>query len=177
MVTLRLTPEETARYRDIPVVLDFDTGFYCFPPTADGVMKLSRHYAGVINPGSIPQADLDETPQPVASIPEYRRPDVAAKPNATSHSAVPLDVVNLARQALREIFPELGDRTFEVGRMCWCVAPVRVRRGAQDGRRYTDTADANWVIDFHPVHRNVLFVTGGSGHGFKVGSPALPIFV
>ncbi|KZV84125.1 FAD dependent oxidoreductase [Exidia glandulosa HHB12029] len=151
MITIRLSPEEAERYKDIPVVLDFDTGFYCFPPTDGGVMKISRHYAGVVNPGFIPQADLDETPQPVMSIPTYRRPDLTAKPNATSHSAVPLDVANLARIVLRELFPELGDKPFEMGRMCW----------------YTDTPDANWVIDFHPSHSNVLFVTGGSGHGFK----------
>jgi sarcosine oxidase len=32
---------------------------------------------------------------------------------------------------------------------------------------YTMTPDEHFLIDFHPSHRNVLFATGFSGHGFK----------
>ncbi|EJD39037.1 FAD dependent oxidoreductase [Auricularia subglabra TFB-10046 SS5] len=151
VATIQLSPEEVQRYQDIPVILDFDTGFYCFPPNDQGIMKFARHYAGVINPDVIPEHDLDETPQPVSSVPDHRRPDTSKAPNATSHSAIPRDVANLCRAVIREIFPELGNRQFDSGRMCW----------------YTDTADENWIIDFHPKYQNVLLVTGGSGHGFK----------
>ena len=29
------------------------------------------------------------------------------------------------------------------------------------------TPDEHFLIDFHPEHRNVVFATGFSGHGFK----------
>jgi len=32
---------------------------------------------------------------------------------------------------------------------------------------YTMTPDEHFLIDFHPDHRNILFATGFSGHGFK----------
>jgi len=32
---------------------------------------------------------------------------------------------------------------------------------------YTNTADANFIIDYLPDHDNVVFATGFSGHGFK----------
>jgi hypothetical protein len=32
---IQLTPEEGDKYRDCPVVLNFDTGFYVFPVRAD----------------------------------------------------------------------------------------------------------------------------------------------
>ena len=35
---------------------------------------------------------------------------------------------------------------------------------------YTNTADFHFLIDAHPEHRNVLFVSACSGHGFKFAS-------
>lgn len=35
---------------------------------------------------------------------------------------------------------------------------------------YTNTPDKNFLIDFHPDHPNVLFVSACSGHGFKFAS-------
>jgi glycine/D-amino acid oxidase-like deaminating enzyme len=32
---------------------------------------------------------------------------------------------------------------------------------------YTMTPDANFIIDVHPAHPNVVFAAGFSGHGFK----------
>lgn len=31
MATIQLTPDEAARYKDVPVVLNYNTGFYIFP--------------------------------------------------------------------------------------------------------------------------------------------------
>ncbi|KAH7107377.1 FAD dependent oxidoreductase [Auriculariales sp. MPI-PUGE-AT-0066] len=151
ITTIQLSPEETERYKDAPVILDFDTGFYCFPPTPDGVLKAARHCIGVVNPGSVSEYDLDETPLPVGSLPGYRRPDKQARPNAPSHSAIPRVEAELIRRVLREVYPELGDRPFSSSRMCW----------------YSDTVDDDWIIDFHSQYDNVLLVTGDSGHGFK----------
>jgi len=38
--------------------------------------------------------------------------------------------------------------------------------------QYSNTADANFIFDCHPLLQNVLMLGGGSGHGFKHG-PAL----
>jgi sarcosine oxidase len=35
---------------------------------------------------------------------------------------------------------------------------------------YTNTADFHFLIDTHPDHKNVLFVSACSGHGFKFAS-------
>ncbi|HET9636872.1 MAG TPA: hypothetical protein VFP26_13175, partial [Gemmatimonadaceae bacterium] len=35
---------------------------------------------------------------------------------------------------------------------------------------FTNTPDHDFVIDFHPAHRNVLISSPCSGHGFKFAS-------
>jgi len=44
------------------------------------------------------------------------------------------------------------------------VNPVPVKHAAC---MYTMTPDANFIIDIHPGHPNVVFAAGFSGHGFK----------
>ena len=35
---------------------------------------------------------------------------------------------------------------------------------------YTNTPDENFIIDFHPEHKNILIASPCSGHGFKFSS-------
>jgi len=35
---------------------------------------------------------------------------------------------------------------------------------------YTNTPDQDFIIDFHPAHRNVVIISACSGHGFKFSS-------
>lgn len=42
--------------------------------------------------------------------------------------------------------------------------------------QYENTSNGDFLIDWHPSHENVLFVGGGSGHGFKHG-PAVGDYV
>lgn len=36
------------------------------------------------------------------------------------------------------------------------------------GLRYSDTADEDWVIGFHPKDPSIVIASGGSGHAYKV---------
>jgi sarcosine oxidase len=58
------------------------------------------------------------------------------------------------RAALRPVLPELA------------AAPVRER----DVCLFTNTPDHDFIIDFHPLHRQVLISSPCSGHGFKFAS-------
>src|SRR5690606_26359247 len=58
-----------------------------------------------------------------------------------------------AKEFLAYRFPIIKDTTVSVGRVC-C---------------YENSPDGNFIIDLHPEANNVLFVGGGSGHGFKHG--------
>jgi sarcosine oxidase len=58
------------------------------------------------------------------------------------------------RAALRPVLPQLAD------------APIRERGVCL----FTNTPDHDFIIDFHPLHRQVLISSPCSGHGFKFAS-------
>ena len=64
------------------------------------------------------------------------------------------------RQYLRRRFPALADRPLVESRVC----------------QYENSSNGDFLIDWHPLLRNVLLVGGGSGHGFKHG-PAVGRYV
>ncbi len=64
------------------------------------------------------------------------------------------DEVKPLRAALRPVLPDLAD------------APVRERGVCL----FTNTPDHDFIIDFHPLHRQVLISSPCSGHGFKFAS-------
>jgi len=61
-----------------------------------------------------------------------------------------------ARHLLAERFPELAKAPLVAAEVC----------------QYENSPDGNLIIDRHPQAKNVWFVGGGSGHGFKL-SPAV----
>jgi sarcosine oxidase len=64
------------------------------------------------------------------------------------------DEVNALRAALRPVLPRLA------------AAPVHDRGTCI----FTNTPDHDFIIDWHPLHRNVLISSPCSGHGFKFAS-------
>ncbi|OGE50367.1 hypothetical protein PENARI_c017G11325 [Penicillium arizonense] len=67
-------------------------------------------------------------------------------------NTVPLYGLDLMKQVIGGLFPELRDIGFTDSRLCW----------------YTDSIDNEFVIDYVPGYSDSLFIcTGGSGHGFK----------
>ncbi|EMS23276.1 hypothetical protein NBRC10512_004309 [Rhodotorula toruloides] len=43
VATVQLSKEEMEKHKDMPVSLFMDTGFYCFPPNKDGIVKMGAH--------------------------------------------------------------------------------------------------------------------------------------
>ncbi|KAH9067603.1 FAD dependent oxidoreductase [Lactarius vividus] len=139
LVTIQLTPDEAARYKDVPVVLDFHTNFYIFPPNDDNVVKLAFHSSGVAH---YPTGDTDKQP-------------VSTPRTIFSHGEdglrVPRSTVRRLRSSLRDVYPELAEKPFVTTRLCW----------------YTVSPGSDWTIGYYPSDSGLLLATSGSGHAFK----------
>ncbi|KAH9942218.1 FAD dependent oxidoreductase [Epithele typhae] len=131
---LQLTPEEAARYRDCPVYLNFHTGFYVFPPTADGIVKCAIHSGGYVRKVPVDGASSASgisTPRTVVS-------------DGADGLRIPRAAVRLLREELGRIYPELGRKPFVGTRLCW----------------YTDSTNDDWVVGAHPEVENLMLATG-----------------
>ncbi|EGO00698.1 hypothetical protein SERLA73DRAFT_50792 [Serpula lacrymans var. lacrymans S7.3] len=104
---VQLTREEADVYRDCPVVLNFRTGFYIFPPDKHDVVKLSIHAAGHTHMAPHPTAQrLISTPRTILS-------------HADEGLRIPRTVAIELRGHLSHIYPELANKPFIQTRMCW----------------------------------------------------------
>ncbi|KAF9228404.1 FAD dependent oxidoreductase [Gyrodon lividus] len=159
LAMIQLDAAETERYKRCPVYLDFDTGFYTFPPTGAGIVKLAIHAAGhthmvipsVFRPKPVP---FDMSSQFTnKSLPRK----ISTPRTVTSHPAsgdglrVPRSALEALREQLRRVYPELAEKPWAGTRMCW----------------YTDSPDEDWVIGPYPGDPTLFLATSGSGHGFK----------
>ncbi|KAJ7072639.1 FAD dependent oxidoreductase [Mycena amicta] len=100
---VQLTPEEGIAYRDIPVVLDFETGYYVFPPNDKNVVKMAIHAAGYTH--SIGD-DKISTPRTILSNPD-------------DGLRIPTQKVKELRAGLRAVYPTLAEKPFIATRLCW----------------------------------------------------------
>lgn len=136
---VQLTPEEMKAQSKCPVIFNLDNGFYVFPPTADGIVKLAIHAGGYTNHIS------DSYNGDKVSVPR-------TKLSADSERGVlPVEAVKALRDHLSTHYPALARKPFVDVRMCW----------------YCDTVTGDWLIDYHPDYDNLFLATGGSGHAFK----------
>ncbi|KAG0702883.1 FAD dependent oxidoreductase [Suillus ampliporus] len=103
IVTIQLTPEEAEEYRKSPVVLDFRTSFYVFPPTHRNVVKFSIHSAGYVS--TVPGSTIS-TPRTIVSHPD-------------NGLCVPRSDLKELRVQLRRVYPALAEKPFSGTRMCW----------------------------------------------------------
>lgn len=103
VATIQLTPEEAEEYRKSPVVLDFRTGFYVFPPTHRNVVKFAIHAAGhtYVVPGS-----TISTPRTIVSDPD-------------NGLWIPRSVLKELRVQLGSVYPALAEKPFSGTRLCW----------------------------------------------------------
>ncbi|TFK74011.1 FAD dependent oxidoreductase [Pluteus cervinus] len=98
---IQLTASEAELYKACPVVLDFRSGFYIFPPNEENVVKMAIHSKGYTHTiGAV------STPRTVTSDPQggLRIPKVALK---------------ALRNNLRELYPDLAGKPFISTRLCW----------------------------------------------------------
>lgn len=99
---IQLTKEEADQYRDCPVVLNWTSGFYVFPPTAQDVVKLAIHGPGVTHAVK----DGVSMPRTILSDPIDGR-------------AIPKNTLSQLRNHLREVYPDLAEKPFQSTRLCW----------------------------------------------------------
>ncbi|KAJ5257689.1 hypothetical protein N7524_009245 [Penicillium chrysogenum] len=138
---IQLTPQESAQYKDVPVVYDGDYGFF-FEPNEHGVIKVCDEFPGfsrfkLHQPYGATSPKLISVPRSHAKHPTDTYPD-------SSEETI--------RKAIARFMPRFKDKELFNRSMCWC----------------TDTADANLLICEHPKWKNFILATGDSGHSFKV---------
>jgi len=136
--------------------LDLTTGFYCFPPNPDGIMKLAIHAEGYVNTSNPP--DPKSTNEGSAQSSGISAPRTILTPGG-SEGFIPKRQVQILRHEFSKVFPRLAEEKDFMGtRLCW----------------YTDTPDSNWLIDWHPEMQGLLLATAGCGHAFKVSRSPVP---
>lgn len=136
---VKLEGEELALHNKAPVVFNLDNGYYIFPPTKEGIVKMAIHGAGYTH------CTAQTKDERKVSLPRTK-----LTPGAES-GALPVEAIRKMRQHLADHYPRLARKPFVDTRMCW----------------YCDTKTGDWLIDYHPDYDNLVLATGGSGHAFK----------
>ncbi|KAF9878184.1 sarcosine oxidase [Colletotrichum karsti] len=137
---LPLTDEEMVKYKDLPLYINYSTGWFNFPPHEDTkTLKMAVHGWGYTRAPGDDDRKLTVNP----SSPPLKSQE---RPNF-----VPSDGEDRLRQGLREMLPELASRPFDKVAMCW----------------YTDTPTGDFIMDYHPDYKNLFIGGAGCGHAFK----------
>lgn len=149
-----ITEEEQEKLSKMPVILNLSTGLFIIPPT-DRVLKIAQHAYGYLNLVTPANPPLPLSPSLTAQT--STTPTTISLPRTTLTSppltTIPPTAATTLRSALREMipWPALHDRPFSKTRLCW----------------YADTADADFLVDYHPSWKGLFVATGDSGHAFK----------
>ncbi|KIM31480.1 hypothetical protein M408DRAFT_64585 [Serendipita vermifera MAFF 305830] len=141
VATVRLEPEMAERYRQTPVLLDFSTGFYMFPPNDDNVVKFALHTNGHTWGGTTR----------MKCVGTVSTPRTSRTHGDGLGTRVPADILKRLHDHLKQAYPELGALPLDTTRLCW----------------YLDTPDEDWIIDEVDGCTSLFVATGGSGHAFK----------
>ncbi|WWC87454.1 uncharacterized protein L201_002343 [Kwoniella dendrophila CBS 6074] len=138
---MQLTPEETAEFKNCPVVYNGDLGFF-FEPNEHGIIKVCDEFPGFTR---------FKQHQPFGA----KEPKKISVPR--SHAKHPTDTIPLESEAsigraVDAFLPRFKNKKRFNQSLCWC----------------TDTADSNLLICEHPKWKNFILATGDSGHSFKL---------
>lgn len=134
--TIQLTPQEADRIRHMPIYIEMDTGFYCFPPNAQNLLKAARHGFGYENPVPVSHP---------GSSTHVSGPKL--KSSGGKASFIPGEAEVAIRTGLKHLLPEFADRPWLKTSLCW----------------YSDTHAGDFIIDRHPEIGGLFVATGGSG--------------
>lgn len=143
-----ISKEEQELLGNNPTVINFTSGMFVIPPR-DGVLKVAQHAYGYLNPrtvtGALPPSPTHERKPIVTSLPRTKRDN--------GFESIPETAARGLRQGLKDLLPARGfeSRPWSKTKMCW----------------YSDTRDADWLVDWHPGWDGLFIATGDSGHGFK----------
>lgn len=106
---LKLTDDEVARWKNISITTNFDTGLNMFPPH-NGEMKLLVRTIGYKNTVSISHPEVGGR-KLTTSLPRTR----VTNPK----DVIPWQVETAMRDDLRELMPTLANRRFDRSQVCW----------------------------------------------------------
>ncbi|GAA5917725.1 hypothetical protein JCM6882_009362 [Rhodosporidiobolus microsporus] len=139
VITILLNKEERERYKDMPISFFMDSGFYCFPPNKDGILKMAIHNRGLL--------------APMGNLPSHPRTKLS---KGYENQGVPAASMAELKRGMKRVHPELGEwieTKLGEERLCW----------------YSDRESGDFLVDYHPSYaQDSLFVAGGgSGHGAK----------
>ncbi|KAG1716485.1 hypothetical protein ID866_689 [Astraeus odoratus] len=117
VATIQLSSEEAERYRECPVILDFGTGFYTFPPNKDNIIKVAVHGAGHTHmvASSVPGTPSENRVPRKISTPRT----ILSHPQGSDGLRVPRSALYVMRDHLKAIYPELAQKAWAETRMCW----------------------------------------------------------
>lgn len=134
---LHLTDDEMVKYKNIPIYMNYATGWFNFPPHEDTKMlKFAVHGWGYTRAPS--KGDNNSVESNISVPPPISR---------ERKNFVPADAEERLRAGLREMLPELADRALTRVALCW----------------YTDTPTGDFIMDYHPDYKNLFVGGGGSG--------------
>ncbi|KAL0938427.1 fructosyl amino acid [Colletotrichum truncatum] len=142
---MKLTEEEAQRLKDMPVIINFNTGVFIFPPTKgkNPILKFARHGYGYAT--EVRVGDKEKTAsERFISAPKRD------ESNATS-GYLPDDADKGLRDGVQQLAPEFATRPWSNRRLCW----------------YSDTPEGDFIMDYHPSMEGLFVATGGAGHAFK----------
>lgn len=132
---IQLTPKEAQSLQGMPVVIDFTSGVFVFPPyPGTNVLKVAHHGHGFATKVPVGNGErIISSPKLLGS-------------NADS-SFLPEDADEQLRAGLRLLVPKFANHPWLRRRMCW----------------YSDTPEGDFIADHHPKLDGVFVATGGAG--------------
>ena len=93
---IRMTPQETALFRNLPVLFNIEKGFFMEPDEDNHDLKLCDEHPGYCN-------WVDK-----GNVPFIR-------------DEIPVDAARRIRDLLQDTMPHLASRPFSVSKICWCA--------------------------------------------------------
>ncbi|KAI1618834.1 putative fructosyl amino acid oxidasesarcosine oxidase [Exophiala viscosa] len=138
---IKLTEDEIAKWKNMAITTNLDTGLNLFPPH-NGEMKVLLRSIGYQNTVSIPHPE-DASKKIQTSLPR------TLLTNPTD--VIPPQVEARLRDNLRELMPSLANRPFDRTKICWV----------------SKTPSSDFIIAPHPAIEGLHVATGDSGHGWK----------
>lgn len=134
---IQLTREETALYKNLPVLFNVERGFFMEPDEDQHQLKICDEHPGYCNWVTTTTTDKNNKNKKI-SLPFPK-------------NQIPLHSESNIRLFLHETMPHLSTRPFTFARMCWCA----------------DTPNRDFLITRHPEYARLTLGVGASGHGYK----------
>ena len=97
---MKLSTEESERFKDIPVIRSLEGGFF-FQPDENNEMKICNEFPGYTH-------YISEQKEPNTSVPEYI-------------NTVPVEAEKGIRKLLKENIPDFRDKPIVMSKICWCT--------------------------------------------------------